>query len=106
MSQSLTTILNDADSEHSERLRVRVTANDSAISIFPEGYGDFGSAPGHGCPVFLEFYQGRLRLIVFADINDEEPSIIDLEAARDKQHVPCEEGTPGRQPQQQSQTTS
>ena len=95
-SQSLTTHLNDADSESSETLQVRVTANDSAISIFPAGYGDFGSAPGHGCPVFLELYQGRLRLIVFSDINNQEPTIIDLEAARDEQHIPCEEGTPGR----------
>ena len=106
MQQSLTTTLNDADPEHSETLRVRFTANDSAISIFPDGYGDFSSADGHGCPVFLELYQGRLRLIVFADINSQEPTIIDLEAARDERHVPCEEGTPGRQPQQQSQTTS
>jgi len=106
MPQAMTTRLNDGDSEHPETLQVRVTANDSAISIFPEGYGDFGSAPGHGCPVFLELYQGRLRLIVFPDINKQEPTIIDLESARDERHVPCEEGTPARQPQQQSQTTS
>ena len=106
MPQSLTTTLTDADPEHSETLQVRVTCNNSAISILPAGYGDFGSAPGHGCPVFLELYQGRLRLIVFPDINDQEPTIIDLEAAREDQHVPCEERTPGRQPQQQSQTTS
>ena len=96
MQQSLTTTLNDADPEHSETLRVRVTANDSAISIFPAGYGDFGSAPGDGCPVFLELYRGRLRLIVFPDINSQDPTIIDLEAAREDQHVPCEEGTPAR----------
>ena len=106
MPQAMTTRLNDADSEHSETLPVRVAANDSAISIFPEGYGDFGSAMGHGCPVFLELYRGRLRLIVFPNINNQEPTIIDLEAARDEHHVPCEEGTPGREPQQQSQTTS
>ena len=96
MKQLLTTILNDADSESSDTVRVRVTANDSAISIFPVGYGDFGSAPGHGCPVFLELYRGRLRLIVFADINAQEPTIIDLESAREDQHIPCEEGTPAR----------
>jgi len=90
MRQSLTTILNDVDSEYSETLRVRVTANDSAISIFPEGYGDFGTALGHGCPVFLELYRERLRLIVFPDINNQEPTIIDLEAAREDQHVQCE----------------
>ena len=96
MPQSLTTILNDADSESSETLRVRVAANDSAISIFPEGFGDFGSAPGHGCPVFLELYRGRLRLVVFPDINGQEPTIIDLESAREDRHVPCEEGIPAR----------
>ena len=100
MRQSVTTILNDADPEHSERLRVRVAANDSAISIFPDGYGDFGSAPGHGCPVFLELYRGRLRLIVFPDINSQDPTIIDLESAREDQQIPCEEGTPANQPQQ------
>ena len=96
MRQSLTTTLNDADPESSETLQVRVTANDSAISIFPAGHGDFSSADGHGCPVFLELYQGRLRLIVFADINSQEPTIIDLESAREDRHVPCEEGTPAR----------
>ena len=92
----LTTTLKDADPESSDTLQVRVDANDSAILIFPKGYGDFDSATGHGCPVFLELYQGRLRLIMFADINDEEPKIIDLESAREDQHVPCEEWTPAR----------
>ena len=55
MPQSLTTILNDADSESSETLQVRVTANDSAISIFPKGYGDFGSAPGTAVRSSLSF---------------------------------------------------
>ena len=96
MRQSLTTILNDADSRSSKTLQVRVTGNHSAISIFPEGYGDFGSAPGHGCPVFLELYRERLRLVVFPDINSQEPTVIDLEAAREDHHVPCETGTPAR----------
>ena len=91
-SQSLATILNDADPDHHGSLPIKIVSNDSAISIFPDGYGDFGSTPGHGCPVFLELYQGRLRLIVFPDINNQEPIIIDLEAARDEHHIPCEEG--------------
>ena len=94
MPQSLTTILNDADPDHHKSLPIKIVSNDSAISIFPDGYGDFGSASGHGCPVFLELYQGRLRLIVFSDINNQQPMIIDLEAARDEHHISCEEGTP------------
>ena len=95
-SPSLTTVLNDADPDHHGTLPIKIVSNDSAISVFPEGYGDFGSAPGHGCPAFLELYEGHLRLIVFPDINDQEPTIIDLEAARDEHHVPCEEGTPAK----------
>ncbi len=91
MRQSLTTHLNDADSDHDGSIPVRIVSNQSAISIFPEGYGDFGSAPGQGCPIFLELYQGRLRLIVFPDFNDQEPTIIDLEGARDEQHVACDD---------------
>lgn len=92
-SKSISAVLADAHPEHSERLPVRVVANDSAISIFPEGYGDFGSADGHGCPLFIELYEGRLRLIAFADINQQDPSIIDLEAAREDQRIELSERT-------------
>lgn len=81
---SLTTVLSDADAESRGSLKVRVVANHSAISVFPEGYGDCGSAEGHGSPFFLELYQDRLRLVVFADINQEDPThIIDLDGARE-----------------------
>ena len=86
-SRSMTTILNDADPNQTGSLKVCVTANCSAISFFPEGYGDFGSADGHGCPVFLELYEGRLRLIVFADINEQDPTIIDLDRAREDRRI-------------------
>jgi len=82
------TDLSDADSEHSSSLRVRVVANGSALSIFPQGYGDFGSVERHGCPVFLELYRGRLRLVVFADIEQEDPTqVIDLEGARESRRI-------------------
>ena len=59
--QSLHVILHDANSEHSGTLPIRVAGNESAISIFAEGYGDFGSEEGFGCPVFLELYGGKFR---------------------------------------------
>jgi hypothetical protein len=75
--------LADADSESLGTLPVRIEASDFAISIFPQGHGDLGSADGHGCPLFIEFYKGRLRVIVFPDINVEDPQIIDLSGARE-----------------------
>ena len=86
-SQTMTAVISDGAPNQARSLTVRVTADTSTISIFPEGYGDFGSADGHGCPVFLELYEGRLRLIVFADINEQDPTIIDLEGAREDRRI-------------------
>ncbi len=54
--------------------------------IRPSGYGDACSEDGQGFPIALELWQGRLRLVVFDDINNEEPQIIDLENAREDHH--------------------
>ena len=81
--QTLELKLADADSESLGTLPVRIEASDFAISLFPQGHGDLGSADGHGCPLFIEFYKGRLRVIVFPDINVEDPQIIDLSGARE-----------------------
>ena len=55
-----------------------------AWGIKAEGYGDYTSADGLGMPIVLEHYEGELRLLVWSDINQEEPThIISLEGARE-----------------------
>lgn len=66
-----------------QSLKVKIEADGIGVSILPEGYGDCGSANGHGCPVYIEFYEGHLRVVAFPDILSEEPVIIDLEGARE-----------------------
>ena len=59
-------------------------ANKFDFCIRPHGYGDKTSADGHGYPVIMEYYNGKLRLLVWADINKEDPThVIDLEGARE-----------------------
>jgi hypothetical protein len=90
--QSLETTLIDADSEHAAKLPVKIVASPHGVSIYADGHGDFGSAEGHGTPVFLELHRGRLRLLVWGDINSEEPShIIDLSGAREDRRQPDSE---------------
>lgn len=56
----------------------------SCILLFCEGYGDKGSELPDGCPLMIELYDGELRLIVFGDINREDPThVISLEGARE-----------------------
>jgi len=64
-------------------VRVFVEADQRWIWISPEGYGEATAADGHGAPIGLEYYNGRLRLIVFSDINEQDPQIIDMEDARE-----------------------
>jgi hypothetical protein len=65
------------------KLKVRVKDEHGSLYISPEGYGENESADGDGFPVFLEIWEGRLRLVVAADINEKDPKVIDLESAKE-----------------------
>jgi hypothetical protein len=83
-SNSISTQLNDSFSRNSPTVKVRVVAKPTGITIYAEGYGDSGSEDGHGSPVFLELYNGDLRLIVWDDITNEDPShVISLRGAKE-----------------------
>ena len=73
----------DSDPESQDTLSLRIEASDFAISIYPQGHGDFRSDDGQGCPLHLELYQGHLRVIAFPNINTEVPQIIYLTGARE-----------------------
>ena len=72
-------------------IKIRIFSKFGQVWIQPEGYGNKCSVDGHGCPIGLEIWQGRLRLIVFEDINTEEPQIIDLENARESCRIDKDE---------------
>jgi hypothetical protein len=42
------------------------------LCIMARGYGDGGSARGHGCPVIIEQYNGELRICPWTDINRDD----------------------------------
>ena len=63
--------------------KVKLISEGGQLWIQPDGYGEKCTADGYGCPVGLDIWENRLRLIVFDDINREDPRIIDLENARE-----------------------
>ena len=76
--------LRDTAPDHHGKLDIRIEYSESGINIRPRGYGDATSEPGSGAPIFLELYRGELRLVVWANINSEEPTnVINLEKARE-----------------------
>jgi len=55
-----------------------------SILMGPKGYGDFCSNDGNGYPVMIEKLDGELRVIIWGDINKEDPThIISLEGAKE-----------------------
>jgi len=70
-------------------MKVNILSEGGQIWIQPQGYGEKCAVDGQGWPVGIEIWQGRLRLIIFDDINREEPQIIDLEKAKESCRLDC-----------------
>lgn len=79
--------IKEANSDHPEVIQkgeVVVENNDLALCIHLDGYGLMNCQPKVGGPILVERYEGKLRLLVWADINQEDPThIIDLEPANE-----------------------
>lgn len=83
------TTLKDAHPDYDGKLPIRLAVSPNGVSLYAEGYGDRTSAEGHGTPVFLELYKGELRLVVWGDINREDPThVIPLGASREDRRQP------------------
>lgn len=63
---------------------VRIESHSHHIVIRPKGYGDACSKDGDGFPIMIEKYDGKLRVILWGDINMQDPThTIDMEGARE-----------------------
>jgi len=76
-------ILKDNNSDFDNQLNVKIKMDGSFLAIQPQGYGEPTSEDGSGYPILMEIYEGRLRLIVWDDINCQDPKIIDLEKSKE-----------------------
>ena len=75
------TTLKDMSLKNSVDLEMEERAD--CLWIRAKGYGDAVSSKGHGVPICIEVYGGRLRVILWPNINSEDPLIIDMEGARE-----------------------
>ena len=63
-------------------LGCRINLAGGAVTIMPDGYGTAAMQDGHGEPIYIEVYEGRLRVLAWADINQEDPThTIDMQGA-------------------------
>ena len=71
-----------------KKVKTVVELSNDSIYISPKGYGDCGTEDGHGCPVMLEIWEGELRVVVWSDINQEDPThIISIAGAKEELRI-------------------
>jgi hypothetical protein len=58
------------------------------LQIFVEGHGEKTAMPGKGTPIYIEIWEGKLRVILWSDINKEDGQVIDMDGAREELLVP------------------
>ena len=62
---------------------LKIKEQNGMILIKADGYGDKVSDDKYGIPVIIELYEGKLRVVAWADINQEDcTDIIDLSGAK------------------------
>jgi hypothetical protein len=66
------------------KLPIKIFGNGGQLFIGFEGYGEQNADADNSTPVIIEVWDGKLRVIVFGDINNEDPThTIELEGARE-----------------------
>jgi len=80
--------LDESPTPKQVNVSVGIERDGLALLIKPERYGDYCSVEGEGTPILLELFDNELRLVIWADINQEEPThIISLEGARELRRI-------------------
>ena len=74
--------LSDDPSYNDRDVKVDLTFARGRLFLRPAGTSDKLSCDGTGWPIMLEYYDGKVQLVVWADINQEDPTHnIDLTGA-------------------------
>ena len=83
--KTIKTVLFDNSGEtNAGPLEVEIDYGDGAISIRAKGYGDACTQDGYGSPILVEYWGAELRVVVWSDINHEDPThTINVEGAKE-----------------------
>jgi len=83
-----TTLTDQMTDDSTPQLEVEVVLSNGQIFIQAEGYGDSCSMDGHGHPIAIELAAGKLRVITWSDINEEDPThIIFMDKAKENLRI-------------------
>jgi len=77
------------DETSGRKIPCKIELNNGKLFFYIEGYGDCCSQDYDGSPLVIEVWDNKLRVVVYSDINQEDPTHnIDLENARIDKRIP------------------
>jgi len=75
--------------DHKEKIKARLKTDDRGICITIDGYEDY---QGQGETILIEYCEGKPRVVVWSDINNQDPThIIELGEAHKEKRIEYEE---------------
>jgi len=87
-----TTLIDRMDAKR--QVSLTIYSKDGQLHIKASGYGDNCSQDGEGYPIVIEVFDNELRVVVWSDINQEDPThIISLEGAKEDKRIDEEDAT-------------
>ena len=76
------------DEKTKEKIEASVSFENGKILIGIKGYGDSFSKDGCGSPIMIDYFNNKLQVVVWSDINEEEPThLIDLKGAKESNRI-------------------
>jgi len=60
--------------DREDQVKGKVALSSSGIELLVDGYGTHSMEPGYGSQVYIEYYEKELMVLVWADINQEDPT--------------------------------
>lgn len=66
----------------------KIRIGDDGLAVYIDGYGECTSNPGESSIVILEKHQGQLRLLAWDDIQQHDPTVVELEGASESRRLP------------------
>jgi hypothetical protein len=86
--QSFDCTLQDMHTGDPKVLPCHVECSNGTLWIAIQGYGDCGSQDGSGMPIKIEWYDGALRVLLWGDINSEDPTVhYSMDGARESERI-------------------
>ena len=88
MLKTIDTLLHDNWTGDPQKIPCTIECDNNSILIRPQGYGDASSKDGCGWPIVVEYYQKEIRVLVWGNINNGDPThIISLTGAEESKRA-------------------